>query len=155
MKMIWYGLKIKENCNVLVNKFHRNILPKTLGCRKIESVSRDVKWCFDASWGLKGLRLSHTARTVPDCLRRDENLKQSVRCGHSHNYDFVHFRRVGSCRQDRTCSVLLVTSRTVVAVWLVLQYNRNISILLPEHPLGGLHVHHWKIWRLQTSDFDA
>ena len=29
---------------------------KTLSCRKIRSVLRDVKWCFDASRGLKGLK---------------------------------------------------------------------------------------------------
>ena len=37
------------------------------------------------------LKLPHTAKTVPDCLlfkiRRNGNLKQSVRCGHSHDYD--------------------------------------------------------------------
>ena len=55
MKMIWCGLKIKENCHVLVNQFHGNIHSKTLGCRRIKSVFRDVKWCFNASWGLKGL----------------------------------------------------------------------------------------------------
>ena len=26
-----------------------------LSCREIKSVFRDVKWCFNASWGLKGL----------------------------------------------------------------------------------------------------
>ena len=38
-------------------------------------------------------------KTVPDCLRREDNLKQSVRCGHS---------RVGRCHQDWTCSVVVV-----------------------------------------------
>ena len=46
------------------------------------------------------LRLPHTTRTVPNCLRRDNNPKQSVQCAHSQDYDFVYFRRVGSCRQD-------------------------------------------------------
>ena len=32
---------------------------KTLGCSKMKSVFRDVKWCFDASWGLKGLNMRH------------------------------------------------------------------------------------------------
>ena len=58
MKMIWCGLEIKENCHVLVNQFHRNFRSKTLSCRKIKSVSRYVKWCFNASWGLKGLNAS-------------------------------------------------------------------------------------------------
>ena len=55
MKMIWCGWKSKENCHVLVNLFHGNIHSKTLCCSKIKSVFRDVKWCFNASWGLKGL----------------------------------------------------------------------------------------------------
>ena len=55
MKMIWCGLKIRENCHVLVSKFHGNINSKTLGCRTIKSVFMDLRWCFIASWGLKGL----------------------------------------------------------------------------------------------------
>ena len=35
------------------------------------------------------LRLPHTAKTVSDCLRRDGNRKQSARCGHSRDYDFL------------------------------------------------------------------
>ena len=69
MKMIWCGLKIKENCHVsLINQFHGDCHSKTLGCRKIKCVFRDVKWCFNASWGLKGLtddlfaRVSHPRR---------------------------------------------------------------------------------------------
>ena len=30
-------------------------ISKPLGCKKIQSVFMDVKWCFNASWGLKGL----------------------------------------------------------------------------------------------------
>ena len=41
--MIACGLKIQENCHVLVNQFHENFCSKTLGCRKIKSVFRDVK----------------------------------------------------------------------------------------------------------------
>ena len=62
MKMIWNGWKIEENCHALVNQSHGNFCSKTLCCRKIKSVFRDVKWCFNASWGLKGLicyRLDH------------------------------------------------------------------------------------------------
>ena len=55
MNMIWCGLKIKENYHVLSNQFHGNFRSKTLSCRKIKSVFRDVKWCFNASWGPKGL----------------------------------------------------------------------------------------------------
>ena len=42
MKMIWFGLKIKENVHVLVNQFHGNIHSKTLSCGEIKSVFRDV-----------------------------------------------------------------------------------------------------------------
>ena len=42
-KMIWCGLKIKENCHVLVNQFHGNFCFKTLVSRKIKSVFKDVK----------------------------------------------------------------------------------------------------------------
>ena len=40
---------------MLLNQFHGNFRSKTLGFGKIKSVFRDVKWCFNASWGLKGL----------------------------------------------------------------------------------------------------
>ena len=59
MKMTWCGLKIEENCHVLVNQFHGNYHYKTPSCWKIRSVFRDVKWCFNASWGLKGLSSNH------------------------------------------------------------------------------------------------
>ena len=55
MKMIWREWKIEENCHVLVEEFHGNFHSKTLGCKKIKSVFRDVKWCLNTSWGLKGL----------------------------------------------------------------------------------------------------
>ena len=38
-----------------MNQFHGNFLFKTLSCRKIKSFFMDVKWCVNASWGLKGL----------------------------------------------------------------------------------------------------
>ena len=63
MKMTRSGWKIKENCHVLVNQFYDNFRSKALGCRKIKSVFRDVKWCSNASWGLKGL----TMQTI-NCL---------------------------------------------------------------------------------------
>ena len=53
--MIWCGLQIKENYHVFVNQFHGNFHSQTPICRKIISVVRNVKWCFNASWGLKGL----------------------------------------------------------------------------------------------------
>ena len=55
MKMTWSGWKIKENCNVLVSQFHGYFHSKTLSCREIKFVFRDVIWCFNASRGFKGL----------------------------------------------------------------------------------------------------
>ena len=45
---------------VLVNQFHGNFHSKTLRYWTIMSVFRDVKWCFNASWGLKGLTIFTT-----------------------------------------------------------------------------------------------
>ena len=56
MKMTWCGLKIKENYHLLINQFHGNFRSKTLSCRKIKYIFRDVKWCFNESWGLKVLK---------------------------------------------------------------------------------------------------
>ena len=56
MKIICCGKIIKENHHVLLNQFHGNFRSKTLGCRRIKFVFRDVKWCFSASWGVKGLK---------------------------------------------------------------------------------------------------
>ena len=50
---MWW--KSTENWHILVKQFHGNFRSKTLCCRKIRSVFRDVKWCFNASWGLEGL----------------------------------------------------------------------------------------------------
>ena len=44
------------------------------------------------------LGLPHTAKISP-MLRSDDVNNQSVRYDHSDDYDFVDFRRVGSCRQ--------------------------------------------------------
>ena len=41
--MIDVGEKLKEKCHVLVKEFHGNFPSKTVSCRKIKSVSRDVK----------------------------------------------------------------------------------------------------------------
>ena len=50
-------LKCVKNCQVglLVSQSHGNFHSKTPSCEKIKAVFRDVKWCFNASWGLKGL----------------------------------------------------------------------------------------------------
>ena len=36
-------------------KFNGNSRSNTHSCRTVRCVFRDVKWCFSASWGLKGL----------------------------------------------------------------------------------------------------
>ena len=70
MKMIWCGWKSIQTCHVLVNQFHGNFHPKTLSCRRIKSVFRDVKWCFNASWGLKGLMLVQRWTNIEPALVR-------------------------------------------------------------------------------------
>ena len=64
------GEKNKENYYVLVNQFHGNFHSKTFSCRKIKCVFRDVKWCFKASWELKGLRVDVEIKILCDlnCL---------------------------------------------------------------------------------------
>ena len=64
MKMIWCGLKIKETYHVLANQFHGIFHSKTLVFWKIRYVFRNVKWCFNASWGLKGLTIPITTSHV-------------------------------------------------------------------------------------------
>ena len=46
----WFevGKQFKKNCHVLVNQFYVNFHYKTLSCRKMKYVYRDVKWCFNA-----------------------------------------------------------------------------------------------------------
>ena len=53
------GEKLKKiTMYILVNQFRGNFHSKTLSFRKIKSVFRDVKWCFNASRGLKGLMIN-------------------------------------------------------------------------------------------------
>ena len=60
MKITWRGWINKENCHVFVNQFHGNFHSKSLSCREIKAVFRNVKWCFNASWGLKGWKNMNT-----------------------------------------------------------------------------------------------
>ena len=49
--------KIKKNCHVFLKQFHLNFSSKSLTLQKINSFFfSDVKWCFNASWGFKGLK---------------------------------------------------------------------------------------------------
>ena len=41
--MICCGLKVEKNYHLLVDQFHGYFRSKTLSCRKISSVFRDVK----------------------------------------------------------------------------------------------------------------
>ena len=82
----WCDVKIKENCYALVNQVHRNFRSNTLCCRKIKSVFRDVKWCFNASWGLKQLTTTVCFRMKSVSLRvlmlkNQQYLPQSVLFG--------------------------------------------------------------------------
>ena len=57
MIIAWVISNWRKACNAKVtdlSEFYGNFRFKTPGCRKIKSVFRDVKWCFNASWGLKG-----------------------------------------------------------------------------------------------------
>ena len=76
MKMIWCGWKSKETCYILVNQFHVNLHSKTLSCREIKSVLKDVKWCFNASWGLKWLSVLKRIKTIIAFKRCDRSLRQ-------------------------------------------------------------------------------
>ena len=48
----------------MVKEFHGNFRSKTLGYREIKTVFRDVKWCLNASWGLKGLNNSNSEMSL-------------------------------------------------------------------------------------------
>ena len=62
----------------MVNQFPGNFRSKTPSCRKIKSVFRDVKLCFNAPWGIKGLTLSLQSATIviPDPF--DEPFKSQL-----------------------------------------------------------------------------
>ena len=81
--MIWSGWKIKENCTVLVSHFRGNFHCKALSCRKIRSVSREMIWCFNASWGLKGLSamtlLAFGDVMLVQCRKRWPDIKPTLK----------------------------------------------------------------------------
>ena len=51
----WRWLEVGETLPCIGKPVSWNFQYKTSSCRKIKSVFRDVKWCFNASWGIKGL----------------------------------------------------------------------------------------------------
>ena len=58
-KWRWFNVvQIWKKITTYLYWFYGDFRPKLLGCRKIKSVFMDVRWCFNASWGLKGLSIS-------------------------------------------------------------------------------------------------
>ena len=130
--MIWCGLKIKENCHILVNQFHGNIHSKTLGYRKIKSVFRDVKWCFNASWGLKGF-ISQLFPSARQFLTTSSSTPYQIRLFVSHLliwYDLAYFTAITYCFQTLSWTLyvfihihlLLINSQVLLTVVDVLIY---------------------------------
>ena len=78
MKIKWSGWEIEENCHALVNQFHGNIHSEHPRCRKITPIFRDVQWCFNASWGLKGLKKSSVSVGV-QCTRLTDQLEVQLK----------------------------------------------------------------------------
>ena len=104
IKMIWSGWKIEENCHVLVNKLHWNFRSKTLCCRKIKSVFGDVKWCFNASWGLKGLK--HCINCLPQSYLKAFHVSSNC-----------HYKRLA-----------------IIVIWVMLLLNNiNYHSAIPAH----------------------
>ena len=56
MKMTWSGWQMKKIL-LFLKQFQENCRYKTTRFQEIKSFFSDVKWCFNASWGLKGLKL--------------------------------------------------------------------------------------------------
>ena len=102
--MIWRGLKITENYHVLVSQFHGNFCSKTLSNRKSKSIFRDVKWCFNASWGLKGL--SHSP--IPYFMLR---YRRIVWLWVMFTFPSLYH---GSCKNRGTTFNIIITSRPYI-----------------------------------------
>ena len=130
MKMIWCGLKIKENYQVLVNQFHGNFRSKTLGCRKIMSVYRDVKWCFNASWGLKGLISRAHFTQVIDVSLRSSTCWRSL----SHKYLQEIWHLCPYHRPSRMCNISHLNNKLIFILTgtlkSVIQSHKQIKIPL-------------------------
>ena len=52
--MTWSWWKMK-NILLILKQFLENLRSKTTSFQEIKSFFRDAKWCFNASWGFKGL----------------------------------------------------------------------------------------------------
>ena len=68
-----------RNCHLLINQFYGHFRSEALSCRKIKSVFRDVKRCFNASWGLKGLNI-HFILNNSDYAAYKTNWKRLESC---------------------------------------------------------------------------
>ena len=49
-----------KNILLFLKRLRENFRPKTTGFQEIKSFFRDLKWCFNASWGFKGLKQTVT-----------------------------------------------------------------------------------------------
>ena len=81
----WRWFEVGENYHVLVNQFHENFHSKTPSCRKIRSVFKDVRRCFNASWGLKGLKQGvvswvRIAVVVANWMTVNSGLQKTIPC---------------------------------------------------------------------------
>ena len=56
------GWKWPEVGDKWKKQFHEHFRSKTTRFPEIKSVSKNVKWCFSASWGLKRLNIVHRAK---------------------------------------------------------------------------------------------
>ena len=65
----WFEVseKLKRIAMYWYTSFHENFRSETLGCRKIKSVFKDVKLCFNASRGFKGSNVHNTWQAVIVC----------------------------------------------------------------------------------------
>ena len=136
MKTTWCGLKIKENYHVLVNQFHGNVRSKTLGCKKIKCVFRDVKWWFNASWGFKGLKQQRLSIwcLVADCAS-------------------VLFKCCATIIQNRI-NIALARRQWPNVVLMLGQRLRRWANIEPTHSAdrSGKHIHaRWPVYCTHTN----
>ena len=118
--MIWCGWKIEEICHVLVNQFHGNFQSKTLSYRKIKSAFRDVKWCFNASWELKGLNLVDWHYVLMQIPYKSSKPLYSLTCLMRHNFKW---------EKNNFYNLALYLRFTMIHLWPVSLYNtKNTSL---------------------------
>ena len=126
---------------------------KPLVVGKIKSVFRDVKWCFSASWGLKGLTLCVARPSDMNALYpRHDNTHDISRGGHCLRYDSTYAWCVKldawSVMHDAYCTWCVL----YVKMWCVM---RQSSFCWRSHPVriscGFLHTGTWHLIYLNIS----